>query len=98
MLKAQLLLHFKRQYADSTIMEVVIWKLPNPDKYHPHGHKYRLHYGTLDGTCIVRFDNEKRKGDHRHFYDTEKPYLFTTIDQLTSDFFADIAKSKRHKK
>lgn len=97
-MKAQLLDHIKRLYADDTVMEIVIWKLPNPDQNFPHGHKYRLHYGKLDGDCIVRYDNEKGKGDHRHFYDTEEPYVFTTIDQLTSDFFADIAKSKRHKK
>ncbi len=30
-----------------------------------HGFKYRLAY-VVDGVCVVRYDNEVDKGDHRH--------------------------------
>ncbi|WP_366949727.1 DUF6516 family protein [Geobacter sp.] len=30
--------------------------------------------GRLDGTCLVRYDNERGKGDHKHLQGTEQPY------------------------
>ncbi|TWJ13511.1 toxin-antitoxin system TumE family protein [Geobacter argillaceus] len=71
------------------IFEVVIWHLTErlPGSTHPY--KYRLFYGNADGSCIVRYDNERGKGDHRHLPDTEEPYSFTTLLKLIEDFEAD---------
>ncbi|WP_425523050.1 toxin-antitoxin system TumE family protein [Xanthomonas citri] len=43
------------------------------------------------GTCVLRYDNEAGKGDHKHVGAVERPYNFTTLDQLTDDFWADVA-------
>jgi hypothetical protein len=40
----------------------------------------------------VRYDNERGKGDHRHFGEEESGYVFTSVDQLLDDFERDIAK------
>lgn len=46
----------------------------------------------MDGSCIVRYDNESGKGDHRHAGDREEDYLFTTLRELIEDFEADIER------
>ena len=56
-----------------------------------HRFKYRLFFGRADGTCLVRYDNERGKGDHRHVDDGEEAYRFTGIEKLLTDFAADIA-------
>lgn len=53
--------------------------------------KYRLAY-VVQGECVLRYDNERGKGDHRHVGTTEWAYAFTTPDQLMLDFNADIAR------
>jgi hypothetical protein len=44
----------------------------------------------VDGECVLRYDNELGKGDHRHFGDRERPYRFSTPERLMADFSADI--------
>jgi hypothetical protein len=39
---------------------------------------------------MVGYDNERGKGDHRHFRGVETAYVFTTVDQLMDDFWADV--------
>lgn len=59
-----------------------------------HAFKYRLAY-VVDGVCVVRYDNEVGKGDHRHFGDEESDYSFTTLDALVAAFELDIARWDR---
>lgn len=40
----------------------------------------------------VRCDNERGKGDHRHFGEQEQDYLFTSIEQLLEDFRTDVER------
>ncbi len=68
---------------------MVIWQLPASSPERPHGLKYRLFYGYA-GHCIVRYDNEHGKGDHKHYENQEKPYRFSTVEQLVADFSDDI--------
>ena len=51
--------------------------------------KYALAY-VVQGACVLRFDNEAGKGDHLHLGDTEKPYRFTTPEQLLADFWKEV--------
>lgn len=71
------------------IIEVVIWYLSEPLPGSPHPYKYRLFYGMADGSCLVRYDNERGKGDHRHVGNREEAYPFTTLRTLIEDFEAD---------
>ncbi len=59
--------------------------------------KYRLFYGTADGTCLLRYDNEESKGDHRHVVGVEQPYHFTDVDTLVKDFLEDIERIRGNK-
>ena len=94
---AQIVFRDKFIYADGAIREMVIWRLPEPDDERPHGLKYRLFYGTPDKS-IVRHDNERGKGDHRHYGDFKEPYLFSTVEQLIEDFSADIERHRGERK
>jgi hypothetical protein len=53
-----------------------------------HRYKYRLALVDLDA-CVLCYDNECGKGDHRHRDAKETAYHFTTIEQLLEDFDAD---------
>ena len=92
---AILLYRQKFIYPDGAIREMVLWQLPRITKDRPYGLKYRLYYGLADGTCMVRYDNETGKGDHRHEGDREEPYHFTAVEALVADFLADIARVRR---
>ncbi|MFM8462658.1 MAG: DUF6516 family protein [Burkholderiaceae bacterium] len=76
---------------DGSIIEMVIWRLPQSTEDRPHGLKYRLFYGR-DGKRIVGYDNERGKGDHKHLYDKEKRYRFISIEKLVADFLADVER------
>jgi hypothetical protein len=53
---------------------------------------FDLYCGLTDGTCIVRYDNERGKGDHRHVGPVEETYRFTTLRKLVEDFEADVER------
>jgi len=86
---ATLLLHEKVVLPDESIMEIVLWQLPEPAPERRHGLKYRLHYGRR-GVCLVRYDNETGKGDHRHVGGREMAYEFKSVEQLRRDFEEDV--------
>ena len=74
---------------DGTLVEVVIWELPDSLPPCEHRFKYRLFYGR-PGEERVRYDNERGKGDHRHFSGVESPYKFVSLNRLLDDFEHDI--------
>lgn len=90
-MKAVLLVRTRVVYADSAFAELVLWRLPRPMPGSVHEFKYRLAY-VVDGVCVLRYDNEAGKGDHRHFDGSEARYAFTTPDRLVADFQRDIAR------
>ena len=89
--RASLLYHEKVVLADGAIVELIIWRLPRATPDCPHGLKYRLYFGR-GGKCLVRYDNEAGKGDHRHVEGREAPYRFVSLAKLRRDFEADILK------
>jgi hypothetical protein len=93
-MQAVLIYRNKRVGPDGSIQEIVIWKLPESTGNQPHGFKYRLYFGLADGTCKVRYDNEKGKGDHKHLLEQELPYAFVSIERLLDDFLADVKRAK----
>jgi hypothetical protein len=89
--KARLLVRIK-EIIDGRIREIVIWLLEEPLPGCSHLIKYRLYYGLPGGQCIVRYDNERGKGDHRHIQGKEEAYSFTTVEMLVSDFDDDVRR------
>ena len=90
-MKAKPLTRRAERRDDGSAIHLVIWELDAPLEPCRHPYKYRLAY-VVDGVCVVRYDNERGKGDHRHYGDEESDYVFSDPDQLTRDFGADIAR------
>ena len=91
---ARLIYKHYQAFDDGAILEVVIWSVPRPVPGSSHVYKYRLFYG-YPGQRVIGYDNERPKGDHRHFRDTEVPYNFTSPEQLIDDFLAEVANERR---
>ena len=51
--------------------------------------RYRLAL-VADGECVLRYDNEAGKGDHRHVGEKEERHRFRSAEQLLADFWADV--------
>jgi hypothetical protein len=85
--------HTKVFEDDGSIIEIKIWRV-QPSEHAPHGFKYSLVY-VVNGDRVVGYDNERGKGDHRHFLDNEYPYTFKDVRTLFSDFQADMTAAKR---
>jgi hypothetical protein len=78
-------------YSEFAFAELALWRLPKPLAGSWHDYKYRLAY-VLRGECVLRYDNETGKGDHRHFGEKESVYVFTSPEQLIGDFQNDIER------
>ncbi len=83
---ARLLLRERRVIADGRFAEVVIWRLAEPAPGSAYGYKYRLAF-IVDQVCVMRFDNETGKGDHKHIGAAEVPYTFISLERLIADFW-----------
>ena len=90
-MKAVQLLRTRIIYADTAFAELTLWQVPKPVAGSTHQFKYRLAY-VVDGLCVLRYDNEDGKGDHRHIGGKESAYKFTTPDKLIADFERDILR------
>ncbi len=94
-MRARLIYREKYIYADGAIREMALWQLPEKTAEKSYGLKYRLYYGLSDGTCLVRYDNETGKGDHRHRGDREEPYQFKDVETFVAVVLQDIEKARR---
>jgi hypothetical protein len=89
-MKATLLLKERRAVAPDAFAASVVWQLPQPVYGSLHLYKYSLAF-VVRSICVLRYDNERGKGDHRHIGEVETPYVFTTPERLIADFWSDIA-------
>lgn len=81
---------------ERSFVELMVWRLDRPVAGSAHDLKYRLAY-VVEGVCVVRYDNEAGKGDHRHIGGRETVYEFRSIDALQADFWTDVAAWEKGK-
>ncbi len=91
---AELLLRERFQLADDAFAELRIWRVPVNVRGSAHDYKYSLAY-VVAGECVLRYDNEAGKGDHRHRGGREAIYRFTTPERLLADFWSDVDQWRR---
>jgi len=91
--KARITLLYKARIEVSVdaFAELVLWELPVPSAGSKHKYKYRLAL-VINGEPVMRYDNERGKGDHRHIGGKEEAYVFTTPEKLFADFTKDIER------
>lgn len=91
---AEPLMNERHVLDEGTFVEIVVWRVPEPLRASKHRFKYRLAL-VSEGVCVLRYDNEAGKGDHRHLRDEETPYAFTSPETLLADFWADVENWRR---
>lgn len=95
-MKATLITSFKDVTPEGGVIELVVWRVPKPVPGCTHGFKYRAAY-SMNGRRVIGFDNERGKGDHCHIDKQERPYQFSTVEQLVEDFVAAVETARRIK-
>ena len=88
-MKARLLLRERIELSEQVFVEMVVWLVPEHVPGSRHSFKYRLALISRQG-CVLRYDNEAGKGDHKHIFDRQVDYDFTDLDALQRDFWADV--------
>ena len=88
-MRAELLLDERHVLSETAFAELVIWRVPAPVRGSTHEYRYRLAL-VVDGSCVLRYDNEAGKGDHRHVGDSEREYRFKGAEALLADFWTDV--------
>lgn len=91
MVDAQLLVSRIEGLREGIFQQLVLWRVPSPVKGSEHAYKYRFAL-VADGVCVLRYDNEAGKGDHKHVGERQVPYRFAGIRMLFRDFDADVAR------
>lgn len=86
---ARLMLSERHTISETSFVEMVVWHLPSPLPGNCHAFKYRLAL-VVNGICVLRYDNEAGKGDHKHNGEEEIPYQFVTPQLLLRDFWHDV--------
>jgi hypothetical protein len=86
---AEILLNERHILSESAFVEMVVWRVPRPQASSTHALKYRLAL-VVDRLCVLRYDNESGKGDHKHMGGKEVKYTFTTARALLDDFWKDV--------
>jgi hypothetical protein len=88
-MKAEALVRERHVIAEDAFVEIVIWRGPGAVQGSSHQFKYRLAL-VAAGECVLRYDNESGKGDHRHLGNVETVYSFSSYEKLLADFWADV--------
>lgn len=93
-MKAVALIRHRVVMAEDAFVDISVWRVPRPVAPSRHEFKYRLAY-VVAGRCVVLYDNERGKGDHRHFGAAQRAYAFSSPEKLMADFQADIKRWNR---
>lgn len=90
-MKARELFNRRVPVAEQAFAELVLWELSESLSGSSHAYKYRLAF-VVEGVCVLRYDNEAGKGDHKHVDGQEVNYRFISVDELVADFFEDVKR------
>ncbi len=88
---AILLLDERHVAAGNAFVELDVWRFAERPLGGRHDFTYRLAL-VVGGKCVVRYNNESGKGDHRRVGKKEDPYVLSTVRRLPDDFWTDVAR------
>ena len=95
-IKATLLTRQRIVRSTFSSAKLVLRQVPKPVAGSQHDYNYRLAY-VVSEVCVVRYDNEIGKGDHRHVGVLEADYKFVSPEKSIADFQKDIARWNHEK-
>ncbi|EAS1727470.1 hypothetical protein LM12_06195 [Salmonella enterica] len=81
----------KRDYFpnEDAFTSITVWVVDPSIRGSQHNYKYSLAYVVQD-VCVMRYDNEAGKGDHKHIGNSEFPVTFSGLDDLIRQFYDDV--------
>jgi hypothetical protein len=89
--KAERLVARRIVLSEAEFVELILWRVLAPIAPSTHRYKYRYAFVSA-GECVVRYDNERGKGDHRHYGGIEGRYRFVSPEKLEADFLRDVER------
>lgn len=90
--KAELLADDRYDLSPGLFVEIRVSLLPQSLRGSHHRFKYSLAF-VADDVCVLRYDNEAGKGDHRHVRNRETSYHFVDLETLQADFWRDVGEA-----
>lgn len=90
-MKASSVIATRDRILPGVFAQVVIWQVPKPVRGSDHDYKYSLAL-VADDVCVLRYDNEAGKGDHKHVGNVQERYEFRGIEKLLDDFHVDVGR------
>ena len=87
---SRLIFHEKKILDDEYLLEMEIRQVKKEPPT-PEGVKYSLVL-IRRGQRILGYDNHERKGHHKHLFEKESPYKFTTVNRLIEEFEEEVKK------
>jgi len=84
------IIYTRNVLSENELVEIKIWEIPKSNDF-PEGLKYSFVY-VKDGIRILGYDNERKKGHHRHFKEEETETEFEGIWKLLSKFKEEVEK------
>lgn len=91
-MKATQIIKSRTVLDENSFIDMAVWHLPEPVLGSEHPFKYRLAL-VVGGECVMRYDNERGKGDHKHINGLEVKTTFTTLEKLLDDFVSDVERT-----
>jgi hypothetical protein len=88
-MKTERLLQKRLIIGQTCFVEIKIWRVPKAVLASRHDFKNSLAL-ISNGICVLRYDNEAGKGDHRHIGTKEVSYSFSTLEMLQDDFWKNV--------
>lgn len=88
-MNAELMFSERHTISEVSFVEMVVWRVSTPVPGSSHVFKYRLAF-VVHCRCVLRYDNEAGKGDHKHTGEKEIPYHFISPQELLNDFWRDV--------
>ncbi|TWF54362.1 hypothetical protein FHW37_103227 [Neorhizobium alkalisoli] len=95
MVRAICLLKRRLDRSPRSFVDLSVFEIPEPLRGSRHLYKYRLAL-VVNEVCVMRYDNEAGKGDHRHLGSVETPYAFTDVSTLLRDFFTEVERLEKN--
>ena len=90
-MKAKNLLRTRRYLSETVFIDLKVWQVPEKVLGSQHFFKYSLALISGD-VCVLLYDNEAGKGDHKHIGSAEVPYIFEGFNALQTDFWKDVER------
>ena len=83
----------KRVFGESEFVEIKIYEVEN-SRLFPEGIKYSMVF-VKNGICLLRYDNERNKGHHKHISGKESGIEFKGVEQLKKSFYEEVNALRR---